>query len=229
MTTGEAIDPRDRLLVAALRLLEEQGPTALRARTLTAEIGMSTMAVYTHFGGMPGLVEEIVREGLARFAAHVRSTTPETDDPMEHLLAGGIAYGEFALRNPQLYRLMFGVSDSARLRGFASEADAGSATWTMAEGVDTFSVLLQSVERVIDDGRFYPQDATAAATQILSVTHGFLLMAIGGFFGDVERATQDVMVPLTINLMVGLGDKREHVERSLAAAVANRAGAWSAA
>jgi hypothetical protein len=142
---------------------------------------------------------------------------------MRDLLAGGIAYSEFAAENPQLYRLMFGLSDSARLRGFASEAEAAGATWTTAEGVDTFSILLRSVERVIESGRFHPQDATAAATQILSVTHGFLLLSIGGFIGDIAQAMQDVMVPLTINLMVGLGDERERVERSLAAAIAGRA------
>ncbi len=154
--------------------------------------------------------------------AHVRDTTPTTDDPMRDLLAGGIAYGEFAIQNPQLYRLMFGLSDSARLRGFATEAEAVGATWTMAEGVDAFSVLLRSVERVIEAGRIRPQDATAAATQVLSVTHGFVLLAIGGFIGDIGEALQDVMVPLTINLMVGLGDERERVERSLAAASTGR-------
>ncbi len=184
---------------------------------------MSTMALYTHFGGMSGLVDEMVREGLARFGAYVRDTTPDTDDPMRDLLAGGIAYGEFAFQHPQLYRLMFGLSDSARLRGFSSEAEAAGATWTMAEGVDALSVLLRSVERVIEGGRFHPQDATVAATQILSVTHGFLLLAIGGFVGDFGRALQEVMIPLSMNLMVGLGDERERVERSWAAAVASRA------
>jgi AcrR family transcriptional regulator len=184
------------------------------------------MALYTHFGGVPGLVDEVVREGLARFAAHVRETTPETDDPMRDLLAGGIAYGEFAIQNPQLYRLMFGLSDSARLRGFATEADAAGATWTMAEGVDAFSVLLGSVERVIEAGRIRAQDARAAATQVLSVTHGFVLLAIGGFIGDIGQAIEEVMIPLTINLMVGLGDERERVERSLAAANTGR-GRWA--
>ena len=223
MSASETTEPRERLLAAAFRTLEEQGPGALQARTLTSEIGMSTMALYTHFGGLRGLVEEMVRSGLVRFAAHIREHTPETDDPMQELIAGGLAYGENAFREPQLYRLMFGLSDSARLRGFASEAEAAGATWTMSEGIDAFSILLGSVERVIAAGRFRPQDATAAATQILAATHGFLLLAIGGFAGDRNEAMRDVMVPLAINLMVGLGDERERVERSLAAAIAGRA------
>lgn len=209
-------NPRDQLLEAAFRALEAEGPQALQARRLTGEIGTSTMAVYTHFGGMPGLVEALVREGLARFAAHVRERAPETDDPMADLIAGGLAYGEFALTNPQLYRLMFGLAGGPHVR---SLPDA-ERTFEMAEGGEALSVLLGSVERVLESGLFPPQDARAAATQILSVTHGFLLLQIGGF---VEEELRDVMPALAVNLMVGLGADREATERSLARAVAAQA------
>ena len=36
----------------------------LRARAVTAEIGASTQALYTLFGGMPGLFEAIVADGF---------------------------------------------------------------------------------------------------------------------------------------------------------------------
>lgn len=217
MSTTE--DTRTRLLAAAMRLLEAEGPEALQARKLTAEIGVSTMAVYTHFGGMPGLVEAIVREGLARFAAHVREATPETDDPMADLFAGGMAYLEFAFRNSQLYRLMFGLTGSARLRGFG--LTGGSAEiWDMPEGIDAFSVLLTAVQRVIDAGLVRQQDAREAAAQILSVTHGEVLLAIGGF---IQEEMERVIRPLTVNLMVGLGAERKRTERSLARALNARA------
>ena len=208
----------ERLLEAALRRLEADGPEALKARTLTREIGASTMAVYTHFGGMPGLVDAMVREGLARFAAHVRSRPPLPDDPLADLISGGLSYSEFALANPQLYRLIFGLSSGARLREAAPEFDAG-ATWSLPEGRDTFSILLESVERVIEAGEFRPQDPTTAAVQVLSATHGYLLLEIGGF--DQEERRRAVL-PMTINLMVGLGADRERAERSLARAVETR-------
>ena len=208
MTLADAAPgPRERLLATGFRVLEDEGPAALQARRLTAEIGMSTMALYTHFGGVPGLVEALVREGLVRFAAHVRRV-PRSEDSMTDLIAGGIAYSEFALRNSQLYRLMFGLT-----------ADSGS-PWTLPEGVDAFSVLLSSVERTIEDGRLRRQDAQAAARQILSATHGFVLLAIGGFIGDVGEGIRDVAAPMTVNLMVGLGDSRTAAERSMAAAIA---------
>lgn len=215
---------QERLLEAAFAALEKDGAGSLRARQLTNEVGASTMAIYTHFGGMPGLIDALIREGLTRFAAHVRHFAPETEDPLTDLLNGGIAYSGFALANPQLYRLIFGLGDSGRLRGFDSETKAGQATWSMAEGVDSFSVLLTSVERCIGGGAFREQDAVAAATQILTATHGYVLLLIGGFIGDAESATRDVAIPMNVNLLVGLGADRASVEEALASAMA-RSGA----
>ena len=209
---------RERLLEAAFRRLEKDGPEALKARTLTREIGVSTMAVYTHFGGMPGLVDSMVREGLARFAAHVRARPPLPDDPMADLISGGLAWVEFALSNSQLYRLIFGLSSGAPLREAAPALDAG-AVWRLPEGVDGFSILLESVERVIEAGEIREQDPRTAAIQILSGTHGYVALAIGGF---AEEEMERARVPLALDLMVGLGANREKTERSLTRAVESR-------
>jgi AcrR family transcriptional regulator len=210
--------PRDQLLAAAMRTVEAEGPEALRARELTAEVGVSTMAVYTHFGGMPGLFKAVIAEGLERFAAHVRRV-PRTDDPMADLIAGGLAYVEFASEHPRLYRLMFGLADRAALRGLAPNLDAAD-TWRSPAGVEAFSVLLESVERVIGVGDFRPQDPRQAALQVLSMTHGYLLLGFGGL---VTEETQGLITPLTVNLMAGLGADREKAERSLARAIRDRA------
>ena len=203
--------PRERLLDAALRVLEEEGPQAVQARRVTGEIGASTMAVYTHFGGMPGLVDAMIREGLTRFAAHVRARPP-IEEPLADLFSGGLAFGEFALTNPRLYSLIFGLADTVRLPDAAR-------TLATEEGVDALSVLLESVERVIEAGEMPEQDARAAATQILSVTHGFLMLQIGGF---IEEELQAVLAALAVNLMVGLGADRARSEQALVRAVASR-------
>lgn len=218
MTSADAsLSTRDRLVAAALVVLERDGPAAIQARTLAREIGASTMAVYTHFGGMPTLIDAMLREGLARFAEHTRGV-PHTQDPVADLIAGGLAYGEFAMQNPQLYRWLFGLTDLVGVH--KSSADA-TTPWDLAEGVDALSVLVAAVERVIDAGRIRPQESTPTATQILSATHGFVLLTMSRFIDF--QGLQDVMGPLAINLMVGLGDTRRRAERSLRAAIEARA------
>ena len=212
-STDTSLTTPDRLVAAALVVLERDGPAAIQARTLAREIGASTMAVYTHFGGMPKLIEAVMREGLSRFAEHTREV-PQTDDPMADLIAGGLAYGEFAMQNPRLYRLLFGLTDLGLVDKVSSDA---ATPWDLAEGVDALSVLVAAVERVIEAGRIRPQKPTPAATQILSATHGFVLLAMSGFIDS--QGLQDVLAPMAINLMVGLGDTRRRAERSLAAAI----------
>ena len=55
---------RDELLHAAVGLLDDHGPDALQTRKVSAAAGTSTMAVYTHFGGMRALIAEVAEEGL---------------------------------------------------------------------------------------------------------------------------------------------------------------------
>lgn len=207
---------RDRLVAAALSVLESDGPAAIQARTLASAIGASTMAVYTHFGGMPKLIEAVTDEGFARFAAYVRRV-PRTDDPVADLMAQGLAYGEFAMRNPQLYRLLFGLADLGRVQKRSSDATP----WDLTEALDALSLPVSAVERVIEAGRIRPQDPASVANQILSATHGFVLLAMSGLIDP--RGPQDVMAPLAINLLVGLGDTRQRAEHSLASAVEARA------
>ena len=60
---------RDELLHAAVGLLDEHGPDALQTRKVASAAGTSTMAVYTHFGGMRGLIAEVAEEGFRQFDA----------------------------------------------------------------------------------------------------------------------------------------------------------------
>ncbi|MBL7315069.1 TetR/AcrR family transcriptional regulator, partial [Escherichia coli] len=96
---------RDELLHAGVRLLDDHGPDALQTRKVAAAAGTSTMAVYTHFGGMRGLIAAIAEEGLRQF--DVALTVPQTADPVADLLAIGTAYRRYAIERPHMYRLMF--------------------------------------------------------------------------------------------------------------------------
>src|SRR4051812_33516715 len=202
-------------------MLEESGPEALQARTLTAEVGASTQAVYTLFGGMPGLFEALVAEGFARFAGHI-AAVPETDDPVADFFAKGRAYCLWALAHPQLYRLMFGLT-GGRLRLHAGlEMTVTGTLANFPEGQAAVEVMVHALDRVKAAGRIDPVNSVVAAGQFLSATHGYVLLEIAGAFGREGHGLQ-VIGPLAANLMVALGDDREAAERSLRATMAARA------
>ncbi len=102
-------DTREQLVEGGIRILERDGISALSARKLAAETGTSTMAVYTHFGGMTDVIDAIASEAFARFTRAL-TEVEQTDDPVADFFVMGVRYREFALANPQRYQLMFGTS-----------------------------------------------------------------------------------------------------------------------
>jgi AcrR family transcriptional regulator len=117
---------RETLLDAALRLLEERGPGALRIRDVAAAAEQSTMGVYTHFGSKQGLLEQLYLHGFRRLEDWLDSVPAEAEG-RQGLLAFALAYRAFALENEALYGLMFEratpdfvPSDASRLAGLST-------------------------------------------------------------------------------------------------------------
>lgn len=220
--TSTLADQRARLLDVATLRLEDNGPEALQARTITAEIGTSTQAVYTLFGGMPGLFEAICVEGFVRFGRHV-AAVPETEDPVADHFSKGWAYCDWALSHPQLYRFMFGLTGGGRRLHAGLEMTLTGTLADFPEGQAAVEVLVRSVDRMKASARIRPVDSVLAAGQFLSMTHGYVLLEIAGVFGSEGHGLQ-VFGELAVNVMVGLGDSREAVEHSLLATVAAREG-----
>lgn len=209
---------RDHLLHVALQQLEEAGPEGLQARSLTAQTGTSTQAIYTLFGGMPGLFEALVADGFHRFGRYVASL-PETDDPVADHLSKGWAYCTWALAHPQLYRLMFGLTGGGLRLHTGLEMRVGASLANFPEGREALGVLVRSVHRVVESGRIRPVDPQLAAGQFLSATHGYVLLEIAGAYGPSGAGLQ-VLVDLASHLLLGLGDQPDALQRSLDAVVA---------
>src|SRR3954465_2236965 len=117
---------RETLLDAALRLLEERGPGALRIRDLAEAAEQSTMGVYSPFGSKQGLLEQLYLHGFRRLEERLNSV-PSDGQGREELLAFALAYRAFALENEALYGLMFErgtpdfvPSDASRLAGLST-------------------------------------------------------------------------------------------------------------
>lgn len=94
------------LVSAAHRLLAEHGSQALTVRRIATEAGMSTMNVYSRFGGKDGVIDVLYVDGFERLFSAIKAV-PATEDLRADLLAIAQAYRQFALDNPTYYRVMF--------------------------------------------------------------------------------------------------------------------------
>jgi AcrR family transcriptional regulator len=118
--------PRETILDAALRLVEERGAGALRVRELASAVGQSTMGVYTHFGSKQGLLEQLYLRGFQLLADRLDGV-PSDGRGRQGLVAFARAYRAFALDHEALYGLMFEraapdfvPSEASRLAGLST-------------------------------------------------------------------------------------------------------------
>ncbi|RSM38285.1 TetR family transcriptional regulator [Amycolatopsis balhimycina DSM 5908] len=218
-----ATEVKARLVEAAIRLLDDGGPETLQARKLAAEVGVSTMAVYTHFGGMSGLVDEVARAGfvlLSRWLAEAG----ETDDPVADIFTMARTYQQAVAERPQLFAVTFGQTTPGGKRATLSDLTTAEGREGAQEGLEAFGHIVRATERAIQAGRFRPADEYQAAAQLWSALHGFVTLEASGHFGPGEQGIDHILVPLGITLAVGLGDTVEQAGRSAEAAKA----AWRA-
>lgn len=189
---------REELIEVAARILAEEGPRALTVRRVAAEVGTSTMAIYTYFGKKDELARAVRVEGFARLARNLAAVPPMRDAVAE-LAAVGYAYCLTAIHNPNLYRSMF----------MEAHVDGDAA----AAGTVAFERLQAAVERCIAAGRFRPADPLALARRFWSMTHGAVTLEIAGLI-SAEESIED-LVTMAAHLCAGYGDDPARAARSV--------------
>ncbi|AYY11762.1 TetR/AcrR family transcriptional regulator [Actinobacteria bacterium YIM 96077] len=160
-----------RLLDRAAHTVSSGGVRALSLRTLAKEARTSTAAVYSLFGGKPGLLAALYEKVFTRLG-EAQAGVGVSDDPLEDLVQLGLAYRQVAISDPNGYRIMFG--DEVR------PADLDSDAADM--GARTFDPLLDAVHRAVAAGRFPDSPPPASiATALWGNVHGLVSLELGQF------------------------------------------------
>jgi AcrR family transcriptional regulator len=222
MTSETERSVRDEMLQAAVGLLDDHGPDALQTRKVAGAAGTSTMAVYTHFGGMRALIAEVAEEGLRQFDAAL--TVPHTADPVADLFVIGAAYRRYAIERPHMYRLMFGSTSAHGINAPSRNV----LTLTVAEieqRYPSFAHVVRGVHRCMLAGRITVGSVdddlavVTTAVQVWALIHGFVMLELAGYYGEDGAAVAPVFDSMTSNLLVALGDSPERVARSQQSAI----------
>jgi len=206
----------ERLIRVTIELLADQGPAAIKARTVATAAGLSTMVVYSHFGGIPELVRAVADRGFKELDAAF-SRIPVTDDPVADLFAMALACRRVARRNPHLYDLMFGLSTRATYRPMG-ESDLRLSGRSPAFR-EAHAHMIESCARLLASGRIDEQPPEVIAAQLWSYVHGYITLELGEHFADFDDAVAQVMMPMGVNLVVGLGGDRASARASHEAAL----------
>jgi AcrR family transcriptional regulator len=159
-TVQDRLSPRAaRIAQVARALLEEEGIDGLSMRGLATRLGIKAPSLYKHFAGKEEIEAVLISIGFEEQAELFRAALENSSEP---IVAMGEAYRAFAMRNPQLYRVMYdralnrplltpGVEDAAAapiLEATGGEVDLARAAFAFAHGMTILEL----------NGRF-PEDA----------------------------------------------------------------------
>src|ERR1044072_3925891 len=171
--TPEAVP--ERVVQATIRLLAEQGPSAIKARTVADASGLSTMVVYHHFGGIPELIRAVVDGGLRELGwafAQVRVTK----DPVADLVVLALTCRRVARENPHPVYLLFGLPPRATYRPLP-DSDvrlSGSSPAFRSAYVH----VTDACARLVGSGRVGEAEPDVIAAQLWSFVHGFVTLEV---------------------------------------------------
>jgi AcrR family transcriptional regulator len=149
---------RDRVVLAAVAILDETGVAGLTARNVAEGAATSVPALYELFGDKAGLV---------------RAVFFESEDPRADLLAVVGVVRTFVRENPVLAEVMF----SRPFTDFAPVPESLGTTGSVRE------FIVRRVRRCIDAGGVVG-DATDIAHVVLALAQGLVSQETAGWLGS---------------------------------------------
>ena len=179
LAASQSESQREKLLNCAERLLRIHGPDGLSIRQLARDGGVSTMGIYTLFGGKPGLMQALYSEGFTRLYEHA-AAAEDREYPLKWLIGQMFAYRRFALGNVGMYRLMFG--GEKRFTPADRNSRFSSLTVPIAEAYPSFGALVDAVaacQRDVDGGGTMPTEELAFI--VWANLHGIISLEIAGY------------------------------------------------
>ncbi|MCW2661744.1 MAG: TetR family transcriptional regulator [Mycobacterium sp.] len=149
-------------LRAAMELLEENGAAALSLRAVARRAGVSPGAPYRHYADRDALISAVAAVGYHELAGYLAAahSSPSTPDD---LAAVAVAYVQFALDRPALFRVMFAEPCDR------DSSERVAATATISEYLD--AIVRQS---------FPDAEPDAMSTAVWALVHGLAFLYLDG-------------------------------------------------
>lgn len=173
------------LVQAALKLLEEGGATELSLRAAARRAGVSTAAPYRHFADRDALLSAVAAVGYRDLAAQLAAANPSPQTP-DDLADIALAYVNFALNRPGLFRAMF-----------AEPCDPASPERVAAvEAINAYltSIVQQSIPT---------SDPDAMAKAVWALVHGLAFLHLDGKFDASSPEAVDATVRAAVAAALG--------------------------
>ncbi len=188
-------DTRRRILDATVALIREQGVRAVSFREVARRAGVSHQAPYHHFDHHQGILRALAAEGFNGLADAMQQAADGEHDPLDALVACGVAYVTFTAAHVGHARIMF---DRAAL-------EAGGLP-PVAEGLRARQIVMTLAARAHEAGHAPGMDAATLADLCWSTVHGLATLMAERLLGpeDLFRPGDDSLPGRVLHALGGV-------------------------
>jgi AcrR family transcriptional regulator len=190
-------DLKESLIQAAITLIREQGPDHFSMADACKVAGVSKAAPYRHFTNRDDLLHSVIQQGFSLMSAEMKTAcaglVPGSD---KRIIKLGMTYVNFAIKEPDLFKLMFGnrIPDM--------ELDENS------PGRATFQLLLDEIisrTRLTDVA-----ELMAVALPLWTLVHGASTLTIDNSYGRIypDNNTEEMIAKSTTQLLAAFPEPK---------------------
>lgn len=171
-TEAEKQVVRTVIMDAARDLFIHQGVDAVTMRGVANKIGYSATSIYRYFSDKEQLLRAVVDADVLKLAQALQSTLT-ISDPLERFLQFGQHYVQFALANPNHYRMMF-MTQHPPCDPALSSIEQNNPEQ------DAYAQLIGVVSNACESGIFKDEftDTTLIAQTVWAAMHGLCALQI---------------------------------------------------
>ncbi|QOZ51502.1 TetR/AcrR family transcriptional regulator [Bradyrhizobium sp. CCBAU 53338] len=173
--TDEEIEAfRERLVRVAEKLFAAHGVDGVTMRQIAKALGYSQTAAYRYFADKDEILAAVRAAALRRFCSRLETALKPGRDARENAKAVGRAYLQFALDDPDSYRLIFGSK--------APERDIPEYSRT----VHRFNSSMTDYVRDLVNQGYLKGDPVELGRAFWVAAHGIVMMHLSGFLNSVR-------------------------------------------
>jgi AcrR family transcriptional regulator len=164
-------DLKNALIRAGIDILSKEGIQGLSLRKVARKAGVSHSAPYAHFADKQALIAAISTEGYRLIFERIEAAVaPYPDDPQRQLLEAAWAYLQFALEDPEHFK----ISLSGAVE---REKDYPALLQASREG---FAAIVRITEACQARGILEGPPPDVAAVSLWSLVHGLASLLLEG-------------------------------------------------
>jgi AcrR family transcriptional regulator len=165
---------RAKLVRAAEKLFAARGVEGVTMREIARALGYSQTAAYRYFADKDEILAAVRAAALNRFCSRLEAAFEPGRDARDNAKAVGQAYLQFALDDPDSYRLIFDTKPA--------EVEIPEYSLTVAR---FHATMTDYVKALIDEG-YVVGDATELGLAFCVATHGVVMMHMCKFISSVD-------------------------------------------